>query len=534
MSAVEQIDPAKPNTAHRAAGVRVRLVDLGDLTPSPEFIRTVPITFARRFRLIGYDLTAVGVDPPLDCVLIAAGGTPDLRAVDNVSRLLGRPAVVAAADTEQIQAAINAAYESGGGRATELLRRMKDDAEDGPAMPTREDLLSSGGSGAPVVQLVNSLLFEAVVGGASDVHVQPREEDLVVRNRLDGVLHDVYTVPKQLRDEVVTRLKVLGGMNIAEKRLPQDGRASVDVGDRRVDLRIASMPTSHGERVVVRLLDKSAQIDRLDELGLSPDIAEGWRSLIKAQHGLILVTGPTGSGKSTTLYSSLKEINSADLNVLTLEDPIEYQLDGISQTQVNVKKGMTFATGLRSILRQDPDIVMVGEIRDRETAEMAIQSALTGHLVFSTLHTNDAPSAVTRLLDLGIEPYLVASSLLGVMAQRLVRRNCDACATADEPSVFRLRPLGVESLPDGATPRRSDGCESCRGTGFRGRFVVAELVRTDDRLRDLIQARANAADLMRAATENGTRRMVRDGVRHVAAGLTTPEEVLRVTARAAE
>src|SRR5437762_3366916 len=323
------------------------------------------------------------------------------------------------------------------------------------------------------------MLFEAVKSNASDVHIQPYEERLVVRTRVDGVLYDAFTLPKNVQEEVVSRVKVMGRMNIAEKRLAQDGRATVQIGDRVVDLRIASLPTSFGERIVIRLLDKSARLYELPDLGMDPIALARFSKLISAEHGLILVTGPTGSGKSTTLYAALQQINSKECNVITLEDPIEYALDGVSQIQVSEKKGMTFASGLRSVLRQDPDVIMVGEIRDRETAAMAIQSALTGHLVFSTLHTNDAASAVTRLLDLGIEPYLLASSLRGVLAQRLVRRVCAQCAAPYEPSALELQWLGV-SREQTAGMRLGPGCPACRQTGYRGRFGAFELLLIDD------------------------------------------------------
>ena len=320
-------------------------------------------------------------------------------------------------------------------------------------------------------------------------------------------------------------------MNIAEKRLPQDGRATVQVGDRQIDLRIASLPTSYGERIVIRLLDKSARLYTLSELGMADELFAGFGRIIELEHGLVLVTGPTGAGKSTTLYAALQQINAKDRNVLTLEDPIEYQLEGISQTQVSAKKGMTFASGLRSVLRQDPDIVMVGEIRDRETAEMAIQSALTGHMVFSTLHTNDAASAVTRLLDLGIEPYLVASSLVGVLAQRLVRRICRDCRFGREANDAELRELSLES-PTSARHQvcTGRGCSECRHTGYAGRVGIFELMVATARVRDLIQQRANAADIQAAAISGGMRLLRADGVRKVLAGETTVEEVLRVAA----
>ncbi len=323
-------------------------------------------------------------------------------------------------------------------------------------------------------------------------------------------------------------------MNIAEKRLPQDGRATVQVGDRVIDLRVSTVPASHGERVVIRLLDKSVRLYTLGELGMDAGTLNRFADVIGVEHGLILVTGPTGSGKTTTLYAALGRINSTERNIITLEDPIEYQLDGISQIQISEKKGMTFATGLRSVLRQDPDIIMVGEIRDRETAVMAIQSALTGHLVFSTLHTNDAASAVTRLLDLGIEPYLVGSSLVGVLAQRLVRRVCPACARLDAPDAGRLQTLHYEPTPEErARFRKGAGCEACRGTGYHGRAGCFELLTVDDEVRRLIQARSTASEIDAAARRAGMHSLCEDGLLKVASGQTTLEEVMRVSVRAA-
>ena len=319
-------------------------------------------------------------------------------------------------------------------------------------------------------------------------------------------------------------------MNIAEKRLAQDGRATVQVGDRVIDLRIATLPTSFGERIVIRLLDKSARLYTLGELGMSKSRLEQFRRLIGVEHGLILVTGPTGSGKTTTLYAALAQINSSEKNVLTLEDPIEYQLPGVSQTQVNTKKGMTFASGLRNVLRQDPDIIMVGEIRDRETAQMAIQSALTGHLVFSTLHTNDAASAITRLLDLGIEPYLAASSVIGVLAQRLVRCACTHCAEPIEPTDDLMAQLSVNAVAkDDADLVRPRGCGKCRQTGYAGRLGIFELLLLDDELRELIQTRATAAQIKQAAVTKGMRTLHDEGAALCLLGATTIDEVMRVT-----
>jgi general secretion pathway protein E len=334
---------------------------------------------------------------------------------------------------------------------------------------------------------------------------------------VDGVLFDHTSIPKGMQEEVLTRIKVSGRMDIAEKRLPQDGRATVRVGNRVIDLRIASMPSSHGERIVVRLLDKSARLYKLPELGMDERTLARFRHVISVEHGLVLVTGPTGSGKSTTLYAALQELDTKRRNAVTLEDPIEYQLDGISQTQINVRKGMTFASGLRSILRQDPDIIMVGEIRDGETAMLGVQAALTGHLVFSTLHTNDAASAVTRLLDLGIEPYLLSSSLVAVLAQRLVRRLCPTCKQRATDDESRFVPTG---------------CPDCRQTGYRGRLGIYELLTVDEDLRSLITRRSRSTEIRDSAVSKGMHLLREGGNLKVAEGATTLEEVERVTMRA--
>jgi len=355
-----------------------------------------------------------------------------------------------------------------------------------------------------------------------------------VRTRIDGILSDTFKLPKHLQEEVVSRIKVLAKMNIAEKRLAQDGRATVQVGDKLIDLRVSSIPTSAGERIVIRLLDKTAQLYTLNEIGMGTATLSQFFNLITVEHGLILVTGPTGSGKSTTLYAALEKINSKERNILTLEDPIEYQLPGISQTQVSDKKGMTFASGLRSVLRQDPDVIMVGEIRDRETAIMAIQSALTGHLVFSTLHTNDAASAVTRLMDLGIEPYLLASSLVCVLAQRLVRQVCPDCSVPHTPSPVQLQALGIYDTPlDLRSVRRGTGCLKCRHTGYRGRIGLFELLVVDPSIQQHIQTRATASQIKATALSKGMTTLASDGVGKMLEGLTTIDEITRVTTREA-
>lgn len=495
------------------------------LEASAEYVARFPIAFSRQHRVLGL----AGSGPVLRVAVCNWQGWAQL---DVIARTLARPVEPVVAGETLILAAINNAYEERTGGAQELIDTLDGTVvlDELARLEGREDLLDTAGR-APVIKLVNLILFEAVKAQASDIHIQPYEERVVVRMRIDGVLFDSFDVPKGLQDEVLTRVKVLGHMNIAEKRLPQDGRATVQVGDRLVDLRIASLPTSHSERIVIRLLDKSARLYTLGELGMPPGTLARFGELITLEHGLILVTGPTGSGKSTTLYAVLQEINVKDRNVLTLEDPIEYQLEGISQTQINEKKGMTFASGLRSVLRQDPDIIMVGEIRDRETAVMAIQSSLTGHLVFSTLHTNDAASAVTRLLDLGIEPYLAASSLVAVLAQRLVRRICPHCKTwapaaeQAEELLPRRPDLHDKLLPYGR------GCQQCRGTGYRGRIGLFELLVVDERCRAAIQARGNASEIRSVALAGGMTLLEDDGVAKALAGQTSISEVVRVTRR---
>ncbi len=510
--------------------------DLSSLTADNQFLSRFGIAYARSHRVLGLQVPADN-DQATAQTKIAICDREGYDHLDIIGRALGRPVTPMLATETAIQKAINVAYADRSSQAQQVIDTIDRETVLGEvnALASREDLLDTEGR-APIIRLVNHLLFDAVKAGASDVHIQPYEDCVIVRQRIDGVLFDSFEIPKTAQEEVLTRVKVLGKMNIAEKRLPQDGRATVQLGDRTVDLRIASLPTSHNERIVIRLLDKSARLYTLGELGMPPHDFEVFTKLIGRDHGMILVTGPTGSGKSTTLYGALQEINSHDLNVLTLEDPIEYQLDGISQTQINEKKGMTFASGMRSVLRQDPDIIMVGEIRDSETAVMAIQASLTGHLVFSTLHTNDAASAVTRLLDLGIEPYLVSSSLVASLAQRLVRRLCENCKQRDSDrsaelpappeALLHAQGIGAENLPGVFRPV---GCESCRGTGFRGRIGLFELLVLDDTCRELVQSRGNASQIREAGLAGGMHLLSTDGLLKIHQGMTTLDEVLRVT-----
>jgi general secretion pathway protein E len=520
-TAVERATDELPATAERLGLPFVE--SLSAYVPSAEFLAQVPIAFARQHKVLGF----MGEGGKLVVALGDARGFEQLRMV---GRFLDRIVVPLLCPPDVVLAAINDAYQTRTGQAQAFIDKMDRGSvlEEVRQLGSREDLLDNS-SRAPVIKLVNLILFEAAKANASDVHVQPYEERLMVRTRIDGVLYDTFALPKQIQDEVVSRVKVMGRMNIAEKRLAQDGRATVRIGDRVVDLRIASLPTSFGERVVIRLLDKSQRLFDLTQIGMDERTLTDFATLIGVEHGLILVTGPTGSGKSTTLYAALRRMNSKEKNILTLEDPIEYLLDGISQTQVSDKKGMTFASGLRSVLRQDPDVIMVGEIRDRDTATMAIQSSLTGHLVFSTLHTNDAASAVTRLLDLGIEPYLVASSVVGVLAQRLVRRVCPECGAPYRPDAAEMDWLNSPAQQT-AGMRRGAGCAACRNTGFRGRVGMFELLKMDEGVRRLIQNRATAAEIRDAAVAASMRTLREDGVAKVLAGVTTTSEVERVTA----
>jgi len=499
---------------------------LSEISPGsvdPDFTRLIPIGFARRHGLIGLDMGD-------GLVSVATSDLNDVNVIDYVGAWLRKPVVYMLAPADVIQQAINAAYtdcESDFGSVLGETDTASDVVEALQSLDV-SDLLDSA-TRAPVIKLVNMVLFEAVKTRVSDVHIQPLADRVQVRYRIDGVLYDKLDLPRPLLDEVVSRIKVIGQMDIAEKRLSQDGRTTVAIGDKSIDLRISVIPTSHGERVVIRLLDKSARLYELGELGMSARDRSRFTDLLDRTHGIILVTGPTGSGKSTTLYAALQHLDCTEKNILTLEDPIEYQLPGISQTQVATRKGMTFATGLRAVLRQDPDIIMVGEIRDEETARMAVQSSMTGHLVFSTLHTNDAAGAVTRLLDLGIEPYLVASSLLAVLAQRLVRIVCPNCREAVEAAPADIRALGLGPTSDRPTLYRARQCELCAHTGYLGRQGIFEFLTVDDEIRELVVARAKSNAIKQRAVAGGMTTLRQDGVERVLRGQTTLEELSRTT-----
>lgn len=499
--------------------------DLSKFQCPEEFTEKVPLGDARKHMLV-----AIGTDEE-GGYRIATCEPFNYFSMDMVSELLEAEVRPILSGRTEISTMLNRVYagKSGEGFNLDLAELHEDviqiqDDEDGA-----EDLLNDQDK-APIIRKVNQLIFDGYRMRSSDIHFQPLDDKLVIRYRIDGLLYTKEEIPKEAQTAVLTRLKVMSKMDIAERRLPQDGRASCKIGEVEIDIRFNSVPTANGERIVLRLLDKTSKTYSLEKIGLAKADYQKINRLLAYQHGIILVTGPTGSGKTTTLYAGLSKINSTSINCITIEDPIEYHLDGVSQIQVSEKKGLTFAKGLRALLRQDPDVMMVGEIRDEETARVAIQAALTGHLVFSTLHTNDAPSSVTRLLDIGIEPYLVASSVIAVIAQRLVRVICPGCRSEYEPADEEIAEIGLkrEELPDGLI-YLGMGCERCIETGYIGRTAIYEILTVTEAVREQIIARSGASIIKDAAMRTGMRTLRMDGGRKVLEGASTVEEVLRVT-----
>jgi general secretion pathway protein E len=487
-----------------------------------EFCQRVPLNFARN-----YNVVAIGFDGQ---VYQIATCTPLLtHPMDEMAGLLDAQVDTVLSPKSEIVAVINKVYNQNTG----IDNTNIEDFEDSVAEAEGEEVMDLlDPSNKPlIVRTVNNILLEAIKKRVSDIHFQPYEEKLLVRYRIDGILYESQTIPKKYQDAIISRIKVMGRMDIAEKRLPQDGRKSIKMGDSQIDIRISSVPTSHGERVVLRLLDKSARMYTFEEIGLDQSDLKLLDQFIRYTHGILLVTGPTGSGKSTTLYAGLSRINSTEKNIITIEDPIEYNVRNVSQIQVSEKKGLTFAKGLRTLLRQDPNIIMVGEIRDEETARIAIQAALTGHLVLSTLHTNDSATAVTRLLDIGIEPYLVSSSVICVVAQRLVRQICAGCRTEYIPPSDKLQAVGIKPADLGAKGMlwKGTGCEKCMRTGYQDRCGIYEILPITERIREQIIQHAGASVIKQEAVKRGVRTLRMDGIKKVLAGSTTLDEVLRVT-----
>ncbi|MDA8139856.1 MAG: type II secretion system ATPase GspE [Desulfobacteraceae bacterium] len=502
-----------------------------------EFAKKVSIQFLKRHYIVPLAVPnpAAAQGQPdngdaKDSVFIIAVNDPsNFTAVDDLSRILGLTSFKSVLSTKQaILAAINLAFDLNQNSAQQLVEDMEDDSDIISQIEDTADLLEDT-SDAPIIKLVNHILSQSIKARASDIHIEPYQDSFKVRYRVDGILYDLLTPPKWIQPALTSRIKVMSKLNIAEKRLPQDGRFEVRIGSQNIDVRVSTLPITFGERVVMRLLNKSSSVFELTEIGLNREQLKLLKNLVSSPNGIILVTGPTGSGKTTTLYSVLSSINTPDINIITIEDPVEYQLKGISQIQVNPKIELTFARGLRSIVRQDPDVILIGEIRDRETAEIAVQSALTGHLVFSTLHTNDSPSAITRLVDIGVEPFLISSSLIAVIAQRLVRVLCEHCKEAYKPDMT-LQALGVRPDRLGKyTFYRAKGCDQCFQTGYRGRIGIYEIMVMDNKLKALIQRTYDSFQIKQEALKLGMVTLRRDGIEKVLRGITTIEEVIRVT-----
>ena len=514
-------------TQAKASHFGAEVVNLSELQIADDVISAIPRNIARKYRV-------VPIYKHDSNITVAIADPSDLDTIDSLTHLLQAEIDLRVASESDIEAALSKYYaERGGGVATDP--RLKAAIED----LTREHVeleAAAAADGAvveadaPLIKLVNSIIVEAFKMRASDIHLEPLSKAFRMRYRIDGVLHEIKAPPKRLQAAVLSRLKIQSNMSISEHRIPQDGRIQTSVGGKLIDLRVSCLPTNHGESIVMRILDKEGLRLGLPELGFFTDDQQTFERLIGLPDGILLVTGPTGSGKTTTLYSCLHFINRPDRKIITVEDPVEYLLSGINQVQVSEAVGLTFSMALRAILRQAPNVIMIGEIRDLETATIAINASLTGHLVFSTLHTNDAPSAVTRLIDIGVKPFLVASSTRGLMAQRLVRKVCRQCASPCLPTEAEMRTLGLDVTGlQGATFLKGKGCPNCANTGYRGRFGIFEIFVIDDEARKLIYEKVSSSVLRARAREMGMRTLREDGVRKTQAGLTTPDEVIRAT-----
>jgi type IV pilus assembly protein PilB len=514
-------------TQAKAAHFGAEVVNLSELQIADDVISTIPRTTARKYRVIP-------VFKHDNSITVAIADPSDLDTIDSLAHLLHAEIELRVASESDIEAALSKYYaERGGGMVADP--RLKQTIEELTQEHVQIEAAAAEDGGAveadaPLIKLVNSIIVEAFKMRASDIHLEPLAKTFRMRYRIDGVLHEVKAPPKRLQASVISRLKIQSNMSISEHRIPQDGRIQTAVGGKLIDLRVSCLPTNHGESIVMRILDKEGLRLGLPELGFFTDDQQTFERMIGLPDGILLVTGPTGSGKTTTLYSCLHFINRPDRKIITVEDPVEYLLAGINQVQISEAVGLTFATALRAILRQAPNVIMIGEIRDLETASIAINASLTGHLVFSTLHTNDAPSAVTRLIDIGVKPFLVASSTRCLMAQRLVRKVCKQCAAPGLPNDSEIHTLGLDAASmQGANFLKGKGCSNCSNTGYRGRFGIFEVFVIDDEARKLIYEKVSSSVLRARAREMGMRTLREDGIRKAQAGLTTPDEVIKAT-----
>jgi type IV pilus assembly protein PilB len=507
-----------------AAQTQMQWIDLAEMVVPQEVIDEIKPQDARRFKMIPIARNE-------NSLVVATGDPHDFDSIDGLSFLLKREIDLVCTTPEKIRQALVKYYGSAEEAVDILCEKIGDTAIEDLDVAEGVELPQGEGGEAPIVRMVSMLLLEAHKLEASDIHLEPLEKSFRVRFRIDGVLQEMQSPPKKLQSAIISRLKIMtGSMSIAEKRLPQDGRIQVKMGKKSIDLRVSALPTNHGESMVMRLLDKSNLLLGLPELGFMSDDQEIFERLLRAPDGILLVTGPTGSGKTSTLYAFLNYINKPDRKIITIEEPVEYQMNGINQVQVNAEIGMTFPAALRSVLRQAPNIIMIGEIRDRETAAIATNAGLTGHLVFSTLHTNDAPSAIARLIDIGVQPFLVATSIRAIMAQRLVRRLCVKCKEPGHLAESELRALHIEaSQLAEASVMRPVGCDRCRQTGYKGRIGIFEIFKIDDEVRHMVNNRASTMVLRQRARILGMRTLREDGVRKVLAGLTSAEEVISMT-----
>ena len=499
-------------------------LDLSTYKISKEWLKHVPYSFAKRN-------VVLPIKEEQGVIFVAISDPLHLEALEELRLMLNCPVKAVYSPKETILAAINDRYKREHGASSDIIANLGDRSEDGKDGEVEVyDLLDDTHHQAPIVKLLNLILTEAIQQGASDIHFEPYEDRLRVRYRIDGVLQSRHSPAQEFQGQLMTRIKVMSKLDIAEHRLPQDGRIKLKMGRREIDFRVSTVPVAGGERIVLRILDKGNVILGLDKIGMLPSVYDEFKDLIAIPEGILLVTGPTGSGKTTTLYSSICEMYNDETNIMTIEDPVEYNLQGIAQIGVNTKIKLSFATGLRHILRQDPDIIMIGEIRDSETADIAVQASLTGHLVLSTLHTNDAPSAITRLVDMGVEPYLLSSTIVGVLAQRLVRRICPECKIAYEPTDRELQSLGLNraDLTDGHL-FKGKGCSACFGSGYKGRLGIYELMVISNELKKQIVKSPDVIQLRHIALENGMISILSHGSELVRRGVTTVSEVLRVT-----